>query len=143
MVNIEYRIGKIEINEKDLSYPLAHQFLVASNGSGVPDLASLEIYIASLKNHPKLVAHFKLRKDKVRGGGKLYLQDGLLVFHGFSHVFGPIPREVAEGFARIVEEEFKRRGLEVKQSETDVVQKHLEPFWEELGFIDESQIQPI
>ena len=112
MVKLEYKLGNVEIDRKKLEYlgedpkEAVHAFLVVGNGN------SIYGYVAP-SGHIQIIKSNKLEDPRVLGGRRLYLdKDGNLVFGGLSLKYGSVPNEVTDKFAKLIQREFKKIGVD-------------------------------
>ena len=138
MVDLQYRIGGLEIGSYGLDYN--HGFVVTVKG----DVAA--IYVAENKRHADIAEHFGLgsfnecsefvpQKDlKFVGGGICYKERDKLVLDEFSADFGAIPKHAAREFGNLMVSELKNRGIVLNGVVAKPYKSSMNKFWKELGF---------
>lgn len=89
-----------------------------------------------------VVDHFNLNSETVLGGGEILHADKRLILMGYSEVYGPVPKEVANEFAAILSlhpdlGEYRISGVDVNMNFNQIIQKRYPESikrWKDLGF---------
>lgn len=135
MIDLEYKIGSIEVNHDALrlevsdSYNARHKFVVEALNNVI------FIYVAAGYKHIDVVEKFRLDKSKIVGGGSCYLNKKEQLLPGdYSGQYGAIPKEVAQRFAELVAQELQRQGIQFKGFVGEPDDFNLKSFWKDRGF---------
>ncbi|SRR3989338_7628944 len=138
MANLEYKLGKIEIDMEKFRYfgedpgESQHKFLVVGNGG------TIYAYIAPV-GHVKIVKNNSLENGRVLGGGSIYVnREGDLVLNHLSYIYGAVPNNIACKFAKLIQKELKKLGLKGIKVIVNP-KKDLSSRWSEYGYQDKSK----
>ena len=132
MVDLEYRIGGLKINLKELffsgydPYEASHLFVTRVLDSHV------EIYVAKAETHFQVsnIFNFNRMEDNIVGGGSFYLnEDNKIVLGDYSGAYNAIPKEVAQIFAELILPEIEKLGVKVKGIIVNPNERRINDFW--------------
>jgi hypothetical protein len=136
MANLEYRIGRLQINSElfRYEYPVAffakHKFVVEHAPS------MLTLYVSQTKRHSYVTQVFPELADKhIVGGGSCYLDaNEQLVMNDYSVRYGSVPTEIAQKFGELLMPKLQEQGIDPAGIIVNTDQAHINPFWRLYGY---------
>jgi len=133
---LEYRVGGLEINFKNLSHEgipdkAKHRFVVKAEKNVV------SIYVAEAEKHFQVAVKFDIH-GLCEGGGSFYLdKDSRLNIRDFSSEYDGIPKDIARVFGEKIVPELEKRGINVNGIIVNDRYAVLNYFWVQKGWQEE------
>jgi len=109
MVDLEYRIGEIEVDPKRIED--LHLFVVRGS------VDEVKIYISRHNSHSSVVDKYGLGYSRIIGGGLVSLGNNKLRIGGASDKFGSIPKYAIENFGNLVADNLTNQGIKIDEIE--------------------------
>lgn len=114
MSKLRIILDKITVDKDRLKYlgknssDAAHKVLLVGNGASICGYAAPTGHVRIVKNN-------KLDSTRILGGFNFYINaEENLVFEGCSLLYGGVPKQIADRFARLIQKELKKLGINGK-----------------------------